>query len=790
MIVFVSHSFFFLGDFNVNVKDSSHPCYQRLCDLMSLYGLSQVVSDVTHTHHNGVSSTIDLVLLSSPSQLIKCCTVSPLGNSDHNGIVTTVKWNPVTAPTRRRTIWRYAHADWDKARELISLWNWELMLTDDVNTSWCNWHKEFLSIMDQCAPKKVLPHGRNLPWMSKSLRQAMRKRNAKFKYGKRTGDYSQFKSARNKFVAQLRQARRSYFANLNPRDQKKFWKTIKKLSKSSSSIPSLSHSGVNVSDDKDKANLLNSFFATCFNTSHPPLSDDNLNDYCNSSERPDDLLCTREEVEHLLLNLDVSKASGPDGISATMLKHTATSIAPSVTALFNLSIQSGQVPAEWKKSRVVPIPKSSDQASPSSYRPISLLSILSKTLERHMHWVISSHLTDNKILSDAQWGFSSGKGTVTALLNTTHQWLKMLEDRKDVCAVFFDYCKAFDSVPHKPLLNKLSQLGLHENIVHWVANYLTSRHQNVVVNGAISDSTPVLSGVPQGSVLGPLLFLIYVNDLASLPISDRSQLVLYADDLLLFRPISNPSDYCHLRDDIAAIEAWTWNNSLRFNTSKCKYMTISRKRSPVTPTSPLLLNGTPIEKVKTFKYLGLLISSDLSWTSHIDSVCSKAKRILGLLYRRYYNLADDATIKQLYIALVRPHMEYACVVWDPYTHKSVKALEQVQAFACKMVSHRWDAGYEELLELLNIPSLQERRIHLKLGLLYKIIHGLCYFPDEVFTFRPNLHSRTMNPLTLQQPFARTNAFYYSFVPHTVSLWNSLSYSQVTAASLASFKQLI
>ena len=122
---------------------------------------------------------------------------------------------------------------------------------------------------------------------------------------------------------------------------------------------------------------------------------------------------------------------------ATMLKHTASSIAPSVTALFNLSIQSVQVPAEWKKSQVVPIPKSSDQASPSSYRPISLLSILSKTLERHMHWVISSHLTDNKILSDAQWGFSSGKGTVTALLNTTHQWLKMLEDRKDVCAVFF-----------------------------------------------------------------------------------------------------------------------------------------------------------------------------------------------------------------------------------------------------------------------------------------------------------------------------------------------------------------
>ena len=159
---------------------------------------------------------------------------------------------------------------------------------------------------------------------------------------------------------------------------------------------------LSVSDDKDKANLLNSFFATCFNTSHPPLSVDSSNN--RDSECPDELLCTSEEVEHLLLNLDESKASGPDGISATMLKCTAAIIASSVTALFNLSIRSGQVPNEWKESLVVPIPKSSEQASPSGYRPISLLSILSKTLERHMHWVISAHLTENRILSDAQWG--------------------------------------------------------------------------------------------------------------------------------------------------------------------------------------------------------------------------------------------------------------------------------------------------------------------------------------------------------------------------------------------------
>jgi hypothetical protein len=198
---------------------------------------------------------------------------------------------------------------------------------------------------------------------------------------------------------------------------------------------------------------------------------------------------------------------------------------------------------------------------------------------------------------------------------------------------------------------------------------LTSRHQSVVLNGATSDSTPVLSEVPQGSVLGPLLFLISVNDLASLSVSDRSQLTLYADDLLFFRPISNYSDYCSLKDDVAAIETWSLNNSLQFNTSKCKYIIVSRRKTPVTPTTPLLLNGTPIEKVESFKHLGLLISSDLSWSNHMNSICSKAKRILGLLYRGYYNLVDNNTLKQLYISLVRPHTEYGCVVWDPYTRK-------------------------------------------------------------------------------------------------------------------------
>ena len=296
--------------------------------------------------------------------------------------------------------------------------------------------------------------------MNKSLLQAMRKKNAMFKLGKRTGNYAKFKYARNKFVAKLRNAKEKLFANLDPRDQKKFWKTVKYLNNSAVSIPTLFHNDALVASDKGKTNLLNSFFSTCFNTLHPPLSNDN-----QCLVKPTSIVkifCAplKRLRSFFLYNLSKCKATGPDVVSCTMLKNTATNIASSVTKLFNLSIKTGRIRMDWKLSLVVTIPKASAMSAPNNYHPISLLSILSKLLERHMYMLISSYLSEQRILSSSQYGFSPGKGTVTALLTTTDNWFKLLEEGKDVCSIFFDDRKAFDSVPHRPLLDKLSNLGL------------------------------------------------------------------------------------------------------------------------------------------------------------------------------------------------------------------------------------------------------------------------------------------------------------------------------------------
>jgi hypothetical protein len=408
-----------------------------------------------------------------------------------------------------------------------------------------------------------------------------------------------------------------------------------------------------------------------------------------SVECPEEFLCTVDEVRHLLETLDATKSTGPDKIPARVLKSVAPNIAPSVTKLFNLSIKTGLFPISWKSSHIVAIPKCSQTKNPRSYRPISLLSILSKILERHMFSLISEHLLEQNIISDNQWGFTSNKSTTTALLALTHDWFKHLEEGIEVCVIFLDLQKAFDSVPHRDLLLVVKNSGLHPILLKWICSYLTHRSQGVVVDGVESSEVHAVSGVPQGLVLGPLLFKMYINGITDLKLTTGCKLVLYADDIIVYKPIKKHEDYIDIQNDLDTLQAWSNSSRMMFNPQKCKYMVITRKRSNSLVPPVITLTSSVIERTYSYKYLGVTISSDLSWSEHIHTICTKARRTVGLLYRNFYMNSDTTSLLQLYVSLVRPLLEYACQVWHPHLVRDIAKLERVQKLALRLCTKQW-----------------------------------------------------------------------------------------------------
>ena len=347
-------TFLLLGDFNVDFCNPQHFMFSHLNNILCSFSLTQVVPSFTHVSPSGSKSLIDLALLADKSHLQSCSTIPPLSSSDHLGVSLTVKWKSrlETTRTNPRRIWMYKNADFSKACDLIQQTDWECLLSDDVDRSTKLWTKRFLDIMEECVPQRVLQNRkRNLPWLTKNIIRHMRKRNSLFQGAKRTADparFNKYKRMRNKVTAMLRSAKQKYFDSLSTAGNKKFWKTVKLLNKQQVSIPTLQEDGVSAVTDEEKSNMLNEYFSKCWNHSEPPLSDSFVNDPVEQDDSTVDLLCSTDEIIHLIQGLDVTKANGPDDISARMLKATASSIAPSLTKLFNFSISRGHFPTPWK----------------------------------------------------------------------------------------------------------------------------------------------------------------------------------------------------------------------------------------------------------------------------------------------------------------------------------------------------------------------------------------------------------------------------------------------------------
>ena len=401
-----------------------------------------------------------------------------------------------------------------------------------------------------------------------------------------------------------------------------------------------------------------------------------------------------------------------------------------------------------------------------------------------MHRKLLRHLLDNDILSSRQFGFRPGSSTQEALLAATHDWHRCLDRGQSSAALFLDLSKAFDRVPHSKLLCSLSHVGVTGPLLQWFRSYLSNRCQRVVLNGHSSTSLPVTSGVPQGSILGPLLFITYINSLAKLDLSHGTSIILYADDILLYRTLATSNDNAQLQLDVNKIEAWISSSGLAINPSKSTLLIISRQR--IKPAVSIWINSTLVPCSNNVTYLGVTISSDLRWNEHVLNTCKSAKQKLGLLYRNFHQ-ADRHTLCHLYKTLVLPKLDYCSSIWDPHTVTSINNLESVQAFAAKLCTKSWSARSSNLISSLHWPSLRSRRSRFKVLLSRRIIQNESLIPSSFYHPAHHHNPRTDNSMPVAVPFARTSCFKHSFTVSSCRLWNSLPDTVITLPSRLSFR---
>ena len=426
--------------------------------------------------------------------------------------------------------------------------------------------------------------------------------------------------------------------------------------------------------------------------------------------------CTNVEVERLVKSL-VNKTNGINSIPTFMYKKIINIISPVIATLFNKSIEEGIFPSCLKVARVIPIFKEGDRADVNNYRPISLLPFLSKVFEKLMYSRLNIFLTNNNILKNNQFGFRKNICTEDALLEFLNDAYNSLNSKKIFTVVYLDFSKAFDTVSHSILLSKLERVGVRGVVNNWFRSFLTSRRQYVHTNGCDSDTERINCGVAQGSILGPLLFILYINDFAK--VCNRLKCIHYADDTTLYFAHDNIENITSVfNDEMIAIDRWLIANRLSINFKKMSYMTISNASYVL--DIPLYLRNVRLKICNHTKLLGIIIDNNLNFHKHVDAVCSKLARSVGTI-RRICNLLPQEIMVRLYFSLLYPYMTYCVTAFGDSNVRNINKIERIQFKFCKILdNNRQDRLC--LLKELNILPFKDVYNFFTLMKFYKCIN--------------------------------------------------------------------
>lgn len=785
------------GDFNLpdikwnvpSITSSQYPTRvnQAFLDIIADNGLEQIVDFPTRK-----DNTLDLMLTSHPAFKQRCKPLPSIGNSDHDIVLLDIACKPIKPKPVRRKIYIWKKADIPKIKEDITTFEHTFKETayENIDSMWEAFKTAIQNTIEKRIPTKMSQNRHTNPWINTQIRRNINKKNKAHRKARRTKkkrDKDRYKRLQTEVQRDIRQANRKYMEDISNsyKDKpKKFWSYIKSKGQEWVGVAPLKNSmGFIQSDNKNKAEILNQQFKSVF-------TKENLQDFPDKGPSPynrmKDVIINSNGVLKLLKNLNTHKATGPDSIPSFILKTAAHEIAPIITKIFQTSLDTGEVPQDWKDAHVVPIFKKDERHLASNYRPVSLTSITCKILEHIIHSSIMSHYDRNNILTNAQHGFRKKRSCETQLIVTIHDIASKLSKGNQVDIILLDFSKAFDKVPHLRLLHKLEHYGVNKKINTWIKSFLQDRQQRVILEGTSSSQAPVLSGVPQGTVLGPLLFLTYINDMPDTVTSSETK--LFADDSMLFRSIENKKDSELLQKDLTALEDWENKWQMNFNAKKCIVIRITPLKKDLTVPSTYKLHGHTLDIVDSSKYLGVTMNNNLTWDRHIDNIIGKGNKTLGFIRR---NLKDcTKPVKAAaYTSIVRPSLEYASTIWDPTNQNKINAIENVQKRAARFVHNnyadRTPGCVTKMVSSLEWEKLADRRKKNRLCMLYKIQHGEVDIDKDQYLI-PN-DNRTRGKDRFFQERTKNNSYGQSFFPRTIRDWNQLPTQTTSASTVEGFR---
>ena len=720
----------FTGDFNAHSLhwwpggDSNNEGIQ-LNILFSELGLTQLISEPTHFRDNCQPTCIDLILCDEPNLVLESGVRPSLDPNCKHQItycVLRIK-NPKVLP-HKRTVWNYDKANDVLIERAITEFPWELHLNRLINPNsqveFLN--KTILNIIKNFVPSSTLTSKFDEPkWMNREIKYLLRKQKKNYKKyrikGFKAEDKVEVDILKDKCFKAITTSKEKYFKSLGNKltnkdtGAKTYWSIINSLLNKCKNprIPPLLFANEIVSNCKEKAILFNNYF---LDQCKPILNDCILPIFfSNTNSVLDTIPMNQKLIIDIIKSINVKKAHGPDNISGRMIQLCGDNLALPLNIIFKNIINTGVFPLLWKSANVTPTHKKESKQTIKNYRPISLIPIFAKIFEKLLFSNMYNFFVKNNLITKNQSGFRPNDSVTNQLISLVETIHSSLDTNLEVRFVFLDMSKAFDKVWHEGLLFKLKQNGINGKLLSLLENYLKNRKQRVVINGCESDWGEIESGVPQGSVLGPLLFLIYINDLEN---GIKSQVKFFADDTSLFSIVNDPNiSATELNHDLNVVSQWAYQWKMTFNPdpNKQALQVIFSNKSTMQFQPLIYFNGSEVKTVNEHKHLGLTIDSKLTFASHVNEKISKARIGLGIIkaLSRYLSTKVLDLIFKMY---VRPHLDFCdvifhkpCIVnaFDSSTNLNylMNTLERIQYHAALAITGAWKGTnlnkiYEEL----------------------------------------------------------------------------------------------